>query len=125
MAKLSDQDKQNLVHLKVTKLVEEIDKLFRGYEFNVIMPALISCLKRIYDGELAIPIKQRVFWFYLNQAFTLGYFGEAELGAVESKPKLVLTDAPENKPSHCIVQGCGQLAENGVYCKEHMADGGH
>lgn len=106
----TEHDKQQLAHLQVTKLIDEIDKLFKGYKFNVIMPALMSCLKRIYDAEQKLPFNSRVFYFYLNQSFSLGWFGNPS----DQGPKLIVP---------CKVEECPNPVEANGLCKEHLADG--
>ena len=89
----TDADKQEIIHLQVLKLTEEVDKLFQGYDMNVIMPVLMSSLKRCYDALLKTDHIQ-TWWFYVNQAFNLGWFGKPQ---EEEKPKLILTDNPGDK----------------------------
>lgn len=119
----TDADKQNLIRLQVIKLRGDIDKLFTGYNGDVILPVLLECLKSMYDA-LKTNKAEATFWFYLNQAFNLGWFGEPQVAAGEEKPKpkLTLTDMPA-KIQVCKVKGCGNQVEANDLCKEHMADG--
>lgn len=94
---MSKLDDEKLAELQVIKLVDEMNRITKGYPIKIVGCVLVTMLKQVHDAN------PNVFHYYMSLADEKGWFGAG-------------------LPEKCNVDDCENPVEANGLCKEHLAD---